>query len=150
MSVYFEDLAVGDTFSAGPLVMTAERIKEFGREFDPQPMHVDEDLAVDSIFGRLVASGWHTAAATMRLVVDGASPRVAGGMVGAGVESISWPTPVRPGDALSAVSEIMELRASRSRPDRGLGKMRTITTRQDGTVVQLLTVTVVIPRRPPG
>jgi acyl dehydratase len=148
MSVYFEDLAVGDTFQAGPVVMTAERIKEFGREFDPQPMHTDEALARDSIFGELVASGWHTAAATMRLVADGASPRVAGGVMGAGIESLAWPNPVRPGDQLSAVSELLELRLSRTRPDRGLGKLRTTTTTQDGTVVQVLTVTIVIPCRP--
>jgi acyl dehydratase len=130
--------------------MTAERIKEFGREFDPQPMHVDEELARDSMFGELVASGWHTAAATMRLIIDGASPRTAGGTMGAGVESLAWPSPVRPGDQLSAVSEILELRPSRSRPDRGLGKLRTTTTAQDGRVVLVITVTVVYPRRPAG
>jgi len=148
MSVYFEDLSVGDVFTAGPVVMTPERIMEFGREFDPQPAHVDADLARDSMFGELVASGWHTAAATMRLVVDGASPRVAGGIIGAGVESISWPVPVRPGDVLTAASDIVELRLSRSRPDRGLAKMRTVTSRADGTAVQVLMVTIVIPRRP--
>jgi acyl dehydratase len=148
MSVYFEDLAVGQTFRAGPIVVTAERIMAFGREFDPQPMHTDPESAATSIFGELVASGWHTAATTMRLLVDGASPRVAGGIIGAGIDAIAWPTPVRPGDALSAESEILELRPSRSRPDRGLGKLRTTTTRQDGAVVQIVTATVVIPRKP--
>jgi acyl dehydratase len=145
---YFEDLSVGQTFTAGPILMTAERIKQFGAEFDPQPAHVDETLAAASIFGELVASGWHTAAVTMRLLIDGASPRVAGGMVGAGIDAISWPEPVRPGDALSASSEILEMRLSRSRPDRGIAKVRTTTTRQDGRVVQVLTANIVIPCRP--
>ena len=144
---YFEDLHVGQVFTAGPIVMTAERIKAFGAEFDPQPAHVDETLAASSIFGELVASGWHTAAVTMRLLIDGASPRVAGGMVGAGIDTISWPEPVRPGDALSARSEIIEMRLSRSRPDRGLAKVRTTTTRADGKVVQVLTANIVIPCR---
>ena len=138
---------MGQVFTAGPIVMTAERIKAFGAEFDPQPAHVDETLAASSIFGELVASGWHTAAVTMRLLIDGASPRVAGGMVGAGIDTISWPEPVRPGDALSARSEIIEMRLSRSRPDRGLAKVRTTTTRADGKVVQVLTANIVIPCR---
>ncbi len=145
---YFEDLSVGQTFTAGPILMTAERIKQFGTEFDPQPAHVDETLAASSIFGELVASGWHTASVTMRLLIDGASPRVAGGMVGAGIDAISWPVPVRPGDALSATSEIIEMRLSRSRPDRGIAKLRTVTTRQDGTAVQVVTANIVIPCRP--
>jgi acyl dehydratase len=139
---------VGQIFTAGPILMTAERIKAFGVEFDPQPAHIDEALAEASIFRELVASGWHTASVTMRLLIDGASPRVAGGMAGAGIDSIAWPAPVRPGDELSASSEILELRLSRSRPDRGLAKLRTTTTRQDGTVVQVITANIVIPCRP--
>ncbi len=148
MSLYFEDLEVGQRFRAGPILMTAERIMQFGVEFDPQPAHTDEIAAANSIFGRLVASGWHTASVTMRLLVDGASPPVVGGIIGAGIDAISWPAPVLPGDALSAETEIVELRLSRSRPDRGLAKLRTTTTRQDGTVVQIVTANVVIPCRP--
>ncbi len=148
MSVYYEDLAVGQTFRAGPLVMDRDRLVAFATEFDPQPQHLDEALAKASQFGELVASGWHTAALTMRLIIDGAGPEFAAGAAGAGIESLSWPVPVRPGDALSAESEILELRVSRSRPDRGVMKMRTITTNQDGTVVQSITATILVPRRP--
>lgn len=147
MKLYFDDLAVGQTFTAGPVVMDRDRIVDFGVEFDPQPQHISEKAAIGSMFGELVASGWHTAAVTMRLLIDGASPPLAGGAMGAGIESLSWPTPVRPGDALSAVSEIMELRPSRSRPDRGVMKLKTTTTRQDGTVVQVVTGIIMVPRR---
>lgn len=151
MRLYFDDLVVGQTFQAGPIEMTRARIVAFGIEFDPQPQHLDEAAAAESMFGELVASGWHTAAVTMRLMVDGASPGLAAGAMGAGIEGMSWPVPVRPGDVLSASSEIMELRESRSRPDRGILKMKTTTTRQDGTVVQVMTGTILVPRRvPPG
>lgn len=146
MRLYFDDLAVGQTFRAGPIVVERDRIVEFGIEFDPQPQHLSEAAAVNSMFGTLVASGWHTAAVTMRLMIDGASPDLAGGAMGAGIESISWPTPVHPGDALSAQSEIIELRASKSRPDRGIMKMKTTTTRHDGTVVQVVTGIIMVPR----
>lgn len=148
MAQYFEDLSVGQTFAAGPIVMERDRIVEFGREFDPQAQHLGEQEAAASMFGSLVASGWHTAAVTMRLMIDGASPDLTGGAMGAGIETISWPTPVRPGDALSATSEIVELRVSRSRPDRGIMKLRTVTTRQDGDVVQVVTGIIMVPCRP--
>ncbi len=147
MNVYFDDLFVGQTFAAGPIVMERDRIIEFGHEFDPQPQHCGEAEAASSMFGELVASGWHTASVTMRLMIDGASPRLAGGAMGAGIENIGWPTPVRPGDVLSATSEITELRPSRSRPDRGLMKLKTTTTRQDGTVVMTMTGTIMVPRK---
>lgn len=147
MGLYFDDLAVGQTFTAGPIIMERDRIIAFGREFDPQPMHIDEAAASAGSSGGLIASGWHTAAVTMRLLVDGASPTLAGGSVGAGIEGIAWLVPVRPGDALSATSEIIELRASRSRPDRGLMKLKTVTTRADGTIVQTITAMIMVPRR---
>ena len=148
MGLYYDDLAVGQTFTAGPITMERDRIIAFGREFDPQPMHIDEEAAAASIAGGLIASGWHTAAVTMRLLVDGASPKLAGGAVGAGIEGIAWPVPVRPGDVLSARSEIIELRESRSRPDRGLMKLKTITSRADGTIVQSITAVIMVPKRP--
>jgi acyl dehydratase len=148
MSVYFEDLAIGQTFRAGPVVMDRDRLIDFATEFDPQPQHLGEAQAKTSQFGELIASGWHTAALTMRLIVDGAGPDFAAGAAGAGIESINWPAPVRPGDALSAESEILELRESRSRPNRGLMKMRTVTTNQAGTVVQAIVATIMVPRRP--
>jgi acyl dehydratase len=147
MDLYFDDLAVGQSFSAGPITMERDRIIEFGREFDPQPMHIGEEEARDSIAGGLIASGWHTAAVTMRLLIDGASPKLAKGALGAGIEGISWPVPVRPGDVLRATSEILELRPSRSRPDRGLMKLKTVTTRADGTIVQTVTAIIMVPRQ---
>jgi acyl dehydratase len=147
MDLYFDDLAVGQTFSAGPITMERDRIIAFGREFDPQPMHIGEEEARASIVGELIASGWHTAAVTMRLLIDGASPKLASGALGAGIEGITWPVPVRPGDVLSATSEILELRPSRSRPERGLMKLKTVTTRADGTVVQTVTAVIMVPRR---
>ncbi len=149
MDLYFDDLVVGATYRAGPITMERDRIVSFATEFDPQPMHVDEAAATAGPLGGLIASGWHTAAVTMRLLVDGACPKLAGGAVGAGIEGIAWPTPVRPGDVLTAESEILELRPSRSRPDRGLMKLRTTTTRQDGAVVQTITAIVMVPRRIP-
>ena len=147
MSLYFDDLEVGATYEAGPITMERDRIIAFASEFDPQPMHVDEVAATAGPLGGLIASGWHTAAVTMRLLVDGALPRLAEGAVGAGMEAMAWPTPVRPGDVLRARSEIVELRPSRSRPDRGLMKLRTTTTRADGAVVQTITAVIMVPRR---
>src|SRR5262245_27975292 len=104
----FEDLAPGQIYRAGPIRMTRERIMEFGAEFDPQPQHLSEEQAARSMFGTLVASGWHTAAVTMRMIVESAP--VTGGSMGAGVEELSWRAPVRPGDELSCESEIITLR----------------------------------------
>ncbi len=148
MGLHFDDLFVGQTFSAGPVTMERDRIISFAREFDPQPMHLSEEQAEASISGKLIASGWHTASVTMRLLVDGASPKLAGGSVGAGIEGITWPVPVVPGDVLSATSEIIELRESRSRPGRGLMKLKTTTTRADGTIVQTITAVIMVPKRP--
>ena len=147
MSLYFDDLEVGAIYEAGPITMERDRIISFATEFDPQPMHIDEAAATAGPLGGLIASGWHTAAVTMRMLVDGALPRLAPGAVGAGMEAIAWPTPVRPGDVLRARSEIIELRPSRSRPDRGLLKVVTTTTRADGAVVQTLTAVIMVPRK---
>lgn len=146
MSLYFDDLEVGATYEAGPITMERDRIISFATEFDPQPMHIDEEAATAGPLGGLIASGWHTAAVTMRLLTDGALPPLAGGAVGAGIEALAWPTPVRPGDVLRAKSEIIDLRPSRSRPDRGLMRLRTVTTRADGTIVQTITSVIMVPR----
>lgn len=121
-------------------------ITAFAAQFDPQPFHLHPDAARSSLFGGLVASGWHTAALTMRLLVDGGAP-IAGGVVGAGVE-LSWPRPVRPGDVLTVQSEVLEVRPSASRPDRGIITLRSQTLNQDGEPVQILTSRLVVPRRP--
>jgi acyl dehydratase len=144
---YLEDFAVGQTFGSGRLRIEKERIKDFAAEFDPQPFHLDEAAARDSIFQGLAASGWHTAALTMRLLVDG-ELKPAGGIVGAGFDEFRWPRPVRPGDELHVVSEILEVRPSQSRPAQGLLKVRTTTLNQNDEAVQISVGNLVVPRRP--
>lgn len=143
---YLEDFAVGQTFSSGRLRIEAERIKSFAAEFDPQPFHLDEAAARGTIFGGLAASGWHTAAVTMRLLVEG-ELKPAGGIVGAGFDEFRWTKPVRPGDELRVESEVLEVRPSKSRPEQGLVKVRTTTLNQNGEAVQVLVGTLVVPRR---
>ena len=142
--LYFEDLHVGRRFKSVARRLDADAIKTFAREFDPQPFHTDEATAQDTFFAGLAASGWHTAAVSMRLLVE--SLPIAGGLIGAGVE-LSWPIPTRPGDTLTVESEVIEMRTSRSRPERGLVRMHSVTRNQNGEVVQDLTSTMVVPRR---
>lgn len=144
---YLEDFSVGLTFGSGRLQIDKERIKTFAAEFDPQPFHLDEDAARESIFRGLAASGWHTAAITMRLLVD-SELKPAGGIVGAGFNELRWPRPVRPGDELRVESEILEVRPSNSRPNQGLIKVRTTTLNQDGEAVQISIGNLVVARRP--
>ncbi len=144
--LYLDDIHVGQRFTSGSLTVEEERIKAFARDFDPQPFHLDEAAAKASLFGGLAASGWHTAAMTMRLLVDGGAP-VAGGIVGAGGE-LSWPRPTRPGDVLTVVSEVLEVTPSKSRSDRGMVTVRSETLNQKGEAVQIATMKLVVPRRP--
>ena len=144
---YFEDLNVGDTFGTATMTVTAADIVEFARQYDPQPFHLDADTAQSSVFGRLVASGWHTAALTMRLLVQG-EVQPAGGMIGLGVEKIEWPRPVLPGDSLRVSTEVTEKRPSRSRPDRGLVKIRSTTFNQRDEPVQVMTSLQIVLCRP--
>jgi len=144
---YLEDFAVGQTFRSGRLKIDRERIKTFGAEFDPQPFHIDEEAARDTIFGGLAASGWHTAAITMRLLVE-SDLKPAGGIVGAGFDEFRWPRPVRPEDELRIESEILEVRPSKSRPNQGLIKVRTTTLNQNDEAVQVIIGSLVVPRRP--
>ena len=144
---YLEDFAVGQAFGSGRLRVDKEAIIAFARQFDPQPYHLDEEAARKSVFGELVASGWHTAALTMRLLVEGEfSP--AGGILGAGFDELSWPRPVRPGDELHTKSEVLDVRPSKSRPDRGLIRVRTTTFNQDNEPVQIYIGNLLVPRRP--
>ena len=145
--IYLEDIAAGQTYRTGRLRVTADEIKAFAREFDPQPFHVDEQAARDSLFGGLAASGWHTAALTMRLVVD-AEFRPAGGHIGARIEGIQWPRPVRPGDELRAETEIIDVRPSESKPGYGWIKVRTTTFNQKDEPVQVYTGNLIVRRRP--
>jgi acyl dehydratase len=144
---YLEDFAVGQIFGSGRLTVDEERIKSFAAEFDPQPFHLDEHAARDTIFRGLAASGWHTAAMTMRLLVD-SELKPAGGVVGAGGDEIRWPRPVRPGDELHLETEVLEVRPSKSRPHQGLIKVRTTTFNQNDAAVQVLVANLVVPRRP--
>lgn len=142
--LYLEDLHVGQTFVSDPVAITTEQIKAFAAEFDPQPFHLDEDAARDTLFEGLAASGWHTAALTMRMLVQ-CFP-LAGGLVGAGGET-TWPRPTRPGDVLTLTVEILEIIPSRSRPDRGMIRTRSETRNQQGEAVQISTVRIVAWRR---
>ena len=143
--LYFDDLQVGQRFVSGSHELDATQIKTFARQFDPQPFHLDEETAKDTLFAGLAASGWHTAALTMRLMAEGGHP-IAGGLIGASAD-ISWPQPTRPGDILQVESEILEKVPSRSRPDRGMATMRSETRNQRGEVLQILTAKIVVPRR---
>ena len=144
---YLEDFAVGLTFGSGRLRVDRERGKTFAAEFDPQPFHLDEEAARSSIFRGLAASGWHTAAMTMRLLVEG-ELKPAGGIIGAGFDDFQWPRPVRPGVELRVEAEILEVRPSKSRPAQGMIKVRTTTLNQDGEAVQISVGNLVVPRRP--
>ncbi|MEA2778505.1 MAG: hypothetical protein QOK29_49 [Rhodospirillaceae bacterium] len=143
---YLEDFAVGQTYGSGRVRIEGERIKSFAAEFDPQAFHLDEDAARNTIFRGLAASGWHTAALTMRLLVE-SELKPAGGIVGAGFDEFRWPRPVRPGDELRVESEVIEVRPSKSRPEHGLIKVRTTTLNQDGEAVQVLISNLIVPRR---
>jgi acyl dehydratase len=143
---YLEDFAVGQTFGSRRLRVDKEQIKAFAAEFDPQPFHLDEEVARDTIFRGLAASGWHTAALTMRLLVE-SEINLAGGIVAAGVVESRWPLPVRPGDELRVESEVLEVRPSQSRPNRGMIKMRTKTLNQNGEAVLVFVANLIALRR---
>jgi acyl dehydratase len=144
---YLDDFAVGQTFGSGRMRIDEDRIKSFAAEFDPQPFHLDAEAARKSLFGGLAASGWHTAALTMRLLVESEIKPV-GGIVGAGFDELRWPRPVRPGDELRVESEVLEVRPSKSRPEQGIIKVRTTTLNQKGEAVQIFVGNLVVPRRP--
>jgi acyl dehydratase len=142
-----EDFAAGQVYrGASRARVDPERIKSFAAEFDPQPFHLNEDAARASLFQGLAASGWHTAALTMRLLVD-SDLKPAGGIIGAGFDELRWPLPVRPGDELRVESEILEVRSLKSRTDRGVVKLRTTTLNQRGEAVQVSVGNIFVPRR---
>lgn len=144
--LYLEDLHAGDRFGSDTIEVTKESIIAFAREFDPQPFHLDTRAAEQSIFEGLSASGWHTAAMSMKLFITG-ELKLAGGSVGLGVDELRWPRPVRPGDILRLETEILDTRASRSKPDRGIIRIRNVTTNQRGEVVQTFMAFVMVRRR---
>src|SRR5580698_8532924 len=142
---YLEDFAVGQTYGSGRFQIDEKRIKSFASEFDPQPFHLDAAAAQHTIFQGLVASGWHTAAVTMRLLVE-SELRPAGGIVGAGLDELRWPRPVRPGDELNIECEVLEVRPSKSRPDFGLIKVRMTTLNQNREAVLVSVGNLLVPR----
>jgi len=144
--LYLEDISVGDRFVTDSLTIDEEHIKNFARQYDPQPFHLDDAAARKTLFNGLAASGWHTAALTMRLLVTSGMP-LATGLIGAGVQ-LEWPQPTRPGDVLHVESEVLEIKPSRSKPDRGILTVRSRTLNQRGEVVQQTTSKVVAFRRP--
>ncbi|WP_461665770.1 MaoC family dehydratase [Gordonia sputi] len=146
-TLFLEDLTPGQSFSGTTTIqITAEDIQRFAAEFDPQPFHLSSAGATNSIFRTLAASGWHTAAVTMRLLVD-SEFRPSGGVVGAGFDDLQWPLPVRPGDELRVTSEVLEVRRSRSNPLIGIAKVRTVTLNQNDQPVQVSVGNLVIPAR---
>jgi acyl dehydratase len=143
---YLEDFAVGQTYGSPRLRVEEVRTIAFAKEFDPQPFHLDDKAARGTVFGGLAASGWHTAAMTMRLLVEG-ELKPAGGIIGLGFDEFRWPRPVRPGDELHLTSEILDVRPSKSRPDQGLVKVRTTTFNQNNEPVQITIGNLLVPRR---
>jgi acyl dehydratase len=146
-ALYLDDLKLGQRFSSGIYRVDEGRMKAFAQEFDPQPFHLDEAPAGRSVFHGLAASGWFTAAATMRLLVTSGLP-LAGGLIGLGGE-MTWSRPTRPGDELSVESEIVEIVPSRSKPNQGVVKVRSVTKNQNGEEVQVMTAKLLVFKRSP-
>lgn len=144
--LYLDDITVGQVFTSATAQLDEKEIVEFARSYDPQPFHLDNKAAEATLFEGLAASGWHTAAVTMRLLVEGGMP-VASGLIGAGAE-ITWPRPTRPGDTLKVTTEVIDIKPSGSRPDRGIVTVRSETSNQHDGIVQIMTSKLVIMRRP--
>ena len=142
---YFDDLTQGDRFKSATYEVTEEQIISFAREFDPQPFHLDAAVAGQTMFKGLIASGWHTAAITMRLFVQ--TLNFAEGAIGLGVDELRWPNAVRPGDALRVETEIVDLRVSRSKPSHGIVRLRNVTVNQRGEIVQTMSASALVLRR---
>lgn len=144
--LYLEDLEVGQRFRTADYPLDEASIKAFALQFDPQPFHLDNEAAERSFFAGLAASGWHTAAITMNLIVT-SGPPLGWGVPGAGGE-ITWPRPTRPRDVLHVECEIMEIRPSRTKADRGIVLIRNETKNQNDEIVQIFMAKVVVPTRP--
>jgi acyl dehydratase len=142
---YFDDLKVGDRFKSESLTVTEKQLIEFAHKFDPQMFHLSRKVAERTIFKGLIASGWHTAAVTMRLFVTRLN--FAEGAIGLGVDELRWPNVVRPGDVLTVETEIVDMRPSRSRPGYGIIRLRNVTTNQRAEVVQTMLASAMLPRR---
>lgn len=141
-----EDIRPGAVYGSGHHLVTAEDICDFAAQWDPQVFHMDADAAMDTFFRGLVASGWHTGAMTMRLLVTGEFQPL-GGIIGGGIEELKWFRPVRPGDVLTIRTEILEVRPMKSRPGYGIVRVRVTTVDMDGQPVQTFTSPLVVPSR---
>jgi acyl dehydratase len=141
---YFDDLKIGDRFRSESLNVTEKEVIEFARKFDPQMFHLNQKAAERTLFKGLVASGWHTAALTMRLFVQTLNFEAA---IGLGVDELRWPNAVRPGDMLTVETEILDVRPSRSKPGYGIIRLRNVTTNQHGEIVQTMLANAMVPRR---
>lgn len=142
---YFDDLTMGDRFQSRPLTLTEKMLIQFARKFDPQTFHLSRKAAERTIFKGLIASGWHTAALTMRLFVQ--TLNFAKGAIGLGVDKLRWPNAVRPGDVLTVETKILRVRRSRTRPRYGIIRLRNVTTNQRGEVVQTMLANALVPTR---
>jgi acyl dehydratase len=145
---YFEDFTVGQVAEYGDMLVTAEEIKDFAAQFDPQPMHLDEEAAKATMVGGLCASGWHTCAMMMRIIADGFLLN-SSSMGAPGVEEIRWMAPVRPGERLRVRRTILEKREPNSRPDFGFVRCKFEVLNGAGTVVMQVTVPLMMGRRTP-
>lgn len=145
---YLEDLSIGQRFRSPSRVIEGDAIKQFASQFDPQPFHLDDSAAQDTVFRGLAASGWHTAGLTMRLLVE-SEFKPAGGLVGAGLDELRWPRPTRAGDELQIEAEVLELRPMRSRPGQGIVKLKVTTFNQNQEVVQHYIGNLVVKQRGP-
>jgi acyl dehydratase len=147
--IHLEEFAAGQKHVSGTLRVDAADIKAFAMRFDPQPFHLDERAARETFFAGLAASGWHTAALTMKLLVESGF-RPAGGIIGTRAEELKWPRPVRPGDELHVESEVLEVRRSSSRPGHGFVKCRSTTMNQNGEPVQILVMNLLVQSKSKG
>ena len=145
--LYLEDFEPGTVQAAGSVQLSEAEILEFALRYDPQPFHVDPEAARASIYGGLIASGWHTIAVTMRLLVDNVFGQAAN-MGSPGVDEIRWHRPVRPGDTLTPRVTVLETRVSRSKPDRGVLRFRVDVDNQDGELAMSMVGAAFIGRRP--
>jgi acyl dehydratase len=145
---YFEDLQTGERFKSATYKVSEEQIVSFAREFDPQPFHLDKAVARQTMFEGLIASGWQTAAITMRLFVQ--TLNFAEGAIGLGVDEVRWPNAVRPNDVLQVETEIIDLRLSQSKPSHGIVRLRNVTTNQNEETVQTMTASALVLRRSSG
>lgn len=148
-TLFLEDIQAGQVFGSAPYAVTPDNIKEFAAAWDPQVFHLDEAGAADSFFGGLAASGWHTACLSMRLLVT-SDFRPINGIVGAGLDELKWLRPVRPGDILTLRTEVVEVKAMRSKPGFGICTVRVTTLDQNGEAVQVFVSPLVVRARAGG